>query len=234
MDRKTLSILGCLATIGAVGAYSYERQLIELRAELEEARLREAQAAAALNRLSEIRRAEVRAARATALAQGPVGRAPAAPSVWRPTSNEIAAEERRRAEEAARRAWEEAERERSQGPRFYKEPYRPSQPHAVPGRGNAGGAELFSQAHALEVEGKGPEAVKIYIRAARSGSGPAAKRLSEIYDVGIDGVPRDHSESLKWRNAARALGEELPLAPPAAARDEAERSAVPGFDPKLR
>ena len=40
----------------------------------------------------------------------------------------------------------------------------------------------------------------------------AAKRLGEIYDKGIAGVSRDYAESLKWYNAARVLGEEVPLA----------------------
>jgi serine/threonine-protein kinase len=75
-----------------------------------------------------------------------------------------------------------------------------------------GGEALFEQAAALEQQGKGSEAVKIYVRAARSGNGKAAKRLGEIYDKGIAGVSRDYAESLKWYNAARVLGEEVPLA----------------------
>ena len=54
--------------------------------------------------------------------------------------------------------------------------------------------------------------MRTYIKAARGGSGPAAKRLGEIYDKGIDGVSRDYAESLKWRNAARVLGEDVPTA----------------------
>ena len=46
----------------------------------------------------------------------------------------------------------------------------------------AGGAELFAQASALEQQGKGNDAVKLYVRAARSGNGKAAKRLGDIYD----------------------------------------------------
>ena len=75
----------------------------------------------------------------------------------------------------------------------------------------AGGAELFAQASALEQQGKGNDAVKLYVRAARSGNGKAAKRLGDIYDKGLAGVPRDYAESLKWYNAARVLGEEVPL-----------------------
>jgi TPR repeat protein len=69
--------------------------------------------------------------------------------------------------------------------------------------------ELFDQAAALELEGKGAEAVRAYTRAARSGNGRAAKRLGEIYDKGVPGVSRDYAESLKWYNTARALGEDI-------------------------
>ncbi|HEX2334470.1 MAG TPA: protein kinase [Burkholderiales bacterium] len=75
-----------------------------------------------------------------------------------------------------------------------------------------GGQGLFDQAMALEQQGKGGDAVKLYVRAARSGNGKAAKRLGQIYDKGIAGVSRDYAESLKWYNAAHVLGEEVPLA----------------------
>jgi hypothetical protein len=39
MDRRSLSVVACLIALGVVGMYFYERQLIELRGELEEARL---------------------------------------------------------------------------------------------------------------------------------------------------------------------------------------------------
>jgi tRNA A-37 threonylcarbamoyl transferase component Bud32 len=71
---------------------------------------------------------------------------------------------------------------------------------------------LFAQASALEQQGKGADAVKVYTRAARAGHSKAMKRLGEIYDKGIPGVSRDYAESLKWYNAARVLGEEVPLA----------------------
>jgi serine/threonine-protein kinase len=71
---------------------------------------------------------------------------------------------------------------------------------------------LLKQAEALEGDGNGKEAVKVYTRAARSGNGKAAKRLGEIYDKGLAGIPRDYAESLKWYNAARVLGEDVPLA----------------------
>jgi len=54
--------------------------------------------------------------------------------------------------------------------------------------------------------------VKKYMQAAKTGNGKAAKRLGEIYDKGLAGIPRDYAESLKWYNAARVLGEEVPMA----------------------
>ena len=74
------------------------------------------------------------------------------------------------------------------------------------------GDALFSQAAALEQEGKGRDAVKMYTQAARSGNGKAAKRLGEIFDKGLVGIQRDYAESLKWYNAARVLGEDVPMA----------------------
>ena len=50
MNRWFAPVVACLIAIAGVGMYFYERQLIELRSELEEARLREAQAVAALKR----------------------------------------------------------------------------------------------------------------------------------------------------------------------------------------
>jgi TPR repeat protein len=100
----------------------------------------------------------------------------------------------RAAEEAVARA--ENERKRYQAPRLVAPPGTTAE-------------MLFQQAEALEREGKGSEAVRIYLRAARSGSGKAAKRLGEIYDKGIPGVSRDYAESLKWYNTARALGEDV-------------------------
>ncbi len=82
---------------------------------------------------------------------------------------------------------------------------------AAPGA-PAGGEALFDQASALEQQGKGNDAVKLYVRSARSGNGKAAKRLGEIYDKGLAGVSRDYAESLKWYNAARVLGEDVPMA----------------------
>ena|SRR5215510_15188550 len=65
------------------------------------------------------------------------------------------------------------------------------------------------QAVKLEMDGRNAEAVPLYVQAARAGSAKAARRLSEIYQNGVPGVPRDATESHKWHNAARNLGEDV-------------------------
>jgi hypothetical protein len=71
---------------------------------------------------------------------------------------------------------------------------------------------LYEQAKAMESEGNVTGAVRIYRRAARAGSGKAAKRLGEIFDRGAPGVSRDYAESLQWYETARQLGVEIPVA----------------------
>jgi serine/threonine protein kinase len=73
-------------------------------------------------------------------------------------------------------------------------------------RPQASGGDGFKVAEAFETEGKGKEAVRAYIQAARGGSCDAAKRLGEIYDKGLIGISRDYAESLRWYNFARTLG----------------------------
>ena len=222
--------LALLIAVAAAGVLFYERQLLELRAELEQTRLREAQATAALKARSERAAAEARmmseraAAEARAMEKAATiaaAKPPLAPSVFLPPSGaggpaaSLAAmaqpsareqEARRQSEEArqeaARRALEQAERKSP----LIKEPYRPD-----PGPYSASLAPLLEEAAALETAGRGSAAVEVYERAARSGSGKAALRLSEIYDRGIPGVAPDYRTSLKWRNAARVLGEDVPL-----------------------
>jgi len=70
---------------------------------------------------------------------------------------------------------------------------------------------LYQQALADENGGKMKEAIRLYRRAARGGSGKAAKRLGEIYDKGVPGVSRDYAESLQWYETARQLGETIEL-----------------------
>src|SRR5438128_2126418 len=60
-------------------------------------------------------------------------------------------------------------------------------------------------------DAKAKDAAKTYITAARSGTCDAAKRLGDIYDKGLIGISRDYAESLKWYNAARVLGCDVPM-----------------------
>ena len=77
----------------------------------------------------------------------------------------------------------------------------------TPSRGETA---LMEEAAKLEQAGRGAEAVKMYERAARAGNGKAARRLADIYDQGIAGVARDYALVLRWYNAARVLGEDVP------------------------
>jgi len=63
----------------------------------------------------------------------------------------------------------------------------------------------------MENGGKASQAIRVYRKAARAGSGKAAKRLGEIYDKGVPGVSRDYAESLQWYETARQLGETIEL-----------------------
>ena len=88
----------------------------------------------------------------------------------------------------------------------------------APGAASAGkgaGSELdtlYQQALAMETGGNTKDAIRIYRRAARAGSGKAAKRLGEIFDKGANGVSRDYAESLQWYETARQLGETVETA----------------------
>jgi serine/threonine-protein kinase len=81
-----------------------------------------------------------------------------------------------------------------------------TQSSGAPGAGNQ-----YQVAQNLESEGKSKEAVRAYTQAARGGNCEAAKRLGDIYDKGLIGITRDYAESLKWYNAARVLGCDVPL-----------------------
>jgi hypothetical protein len=69
---------------------------------------------------------------------------------------------------------------------------------------------LFVQAAELEASGNVSGAVRLYRRAARAGSGKAAKRLGEIFSRGLKDIPQDGNESIIWFNMARELGETIP------------------------
>lgn len=220
MDRKSLLITGFVAVLAAAGVAFYERELFQLRAELEQSRLREARAAAALkaagDRALERAAAQARAMADKAAAERASAEAQAA-AARMAAENAIA---QRTAAKAAQQAAAAAAAAAA------KPPIAPSVSVPPPGTGSG----LLEQAQALEREGKGPQAVRAYVRAARGGSGAAAKRLGEIYDQGIEGVSRDHAESLKWFNAARVLGEDVPTRK----LDEAMRQAVEAAEREKR
>jgi TPR repeat protein len=70
---------------------------------------------------------------------------------------------------------------------------------------------FYKQAAVLESEGRGAEAVKMYVRAARAGSAAAAQRLGHIYEKGANGVKPSYEESSKWKNLADSIGEDVAL-----------------------
>lgn len=72
---------------------------------------------------------------------------------------------------------------------------------------------LLEQGRRLESEGKLPEAVRTYRVAAHRGGGPAAKRLGEIYALGLPGIAADPIESSYWTELARLGGERVPPLP---------------------
>jgi TPR repeat protein len=67
------------------------------------------------------------------------------------------------------------------------------------------GPILFKQGQEMERAGNAKDAVRVYRRAARQGSGPAAKRLGDIFSCGLPGVPPDHADAIGWYDAARKL-----------------------------
>ena len=82
---------------------------------------------------------------------------------------------------------------------------------SAPAKGGASEADALFQ-KALAMESSDPTAaLRIYRRAARDGSGKAAKRLGELFDKGAPGVARDYQEALSWYSKARELGETVEL-----------------------
>ena len=63
---------------------------------------------------------------------------------------------------------------------------------------------MFKRAQEMEKAGN-KDAVGVYRRAARAGSGPAAKRLGDIYSCGAPGIAPDRNEALNWYEVARKL-----------------------------
>lgn len=72
---------------------------------------------------------------------------------------------------------------------------------------------LLAQARDAERGGNMSAAVSAYRRAANAGSGAAAKRLSELYAKGGNGVDRDAQQANFWTNKAKALGESVGCGP---------------------
>ena len=128
---------------------------------------------------------------------------------------------------------------RPQEPVAASAPAAPSAPSVPAG---TDGEAPFQQAQAMEAsDPRG--ALRIYRSLARHGNGKAAKRLGDIYDRGIPGVPRDYQESLSWYQKARDLGETIetasrrgdgPLRPvvPASPRPATETPKVAAAAPK--
>jgi serine/threonine protein kinase len=209
---------------------SVESTGIEARKEVEEAARREAEALARLaKKEEELRRREAEITAATAARRRSpaliLGIAAGALVVAVGGYAFLAAEDAKqqakiadmlRQVEAAKRQVEEtsgaqraaADRARAEARRQIAEARAATEKAKV----EVSGDSLFRQAFALERRGQGGDAVKVYARAAVAGNGKAARRLGEIYDKGIAGVSRDNAESLKWYNAARVLGEDIPMA----------------------
>jgi hypothetical protein len=118
-------------------------------------------------------------------------------AIQEPTSATVPTISRREREELAEEAKRQEER---------------AQKAAESGKTQVAVLDPMAEGRQLEGEGKFREAVRVYRLAARKGSGPAAKRLGEIYDRGVPGVNRDLAESLQWYEAARLAGETVPTA----------------------
>ena len=87
----------------------------------------------------------------------------------------------------------------------------PAAAPTAPAKGGASEADALYQ-KAFAMEGSDPNAaIRIYRRAARDGSGKAAKRLGELFDKGAPGVTRDYQEALTWYSKARELGETVEI-----------------------
>ena len=88
----------------------------------------------------------------------------------------------------------------------------PGTPPPEPAKAAANSGALYQKALEIERDGKISDAVRVLKQAANAGSGPAAKRLGDIYGRGEGDVSRDYLESLKWYNLARQRGESVPTA----------------------
>jgi chemotaxis protein histidine kinase CheA len=135
-------------------------------------------------------------------------------------------------EEAARKALEKAGRAPSADTQVAVAASAPATSAPVPAPVDY--EALYQQALAMENGGDARGAIRIYRRAARAGSGKAAKRLGEIYDRGVPGVPRDYAESLQWYEAARQLGETVETSAARLGRDESVVTTPKSAPPPVR
>lgn len=79
-------------------------------------------------------------------------------------------------------------------------------PPTTPQPPSAEAQSLHGEAAAAEKAGKNRDAVLLYVKAAKAGSGDAAARLGDVYDKGLLGEARDYFEASKWFNLARTRG----------------------------
>ena len=70
-------------------------------------------------------------------------------------------------------------------------------------------AAVFKHAVKLEGAGKVSEAMRLFEQAAYAGSGPAARRLGELYSDGASGVSADSKDAQRWFDLAESLGEKV-------------------------
>lgn len=72
-------------------------------------------------------------------------------------------------------------------------------------------ADRYAEGLRLRAAGNPRAAFLAFREAAQMGHAKAQRRLGEIYDAG-DAVSHDYSEALRWYQAAREQGEEIPVA----------------------
>jgi serine/threonine-protein kinase len=130
-----------------------------------------------------------------------------------------AAEEAQKAEaqkEAARKAEEarkaEDARKAEEARKAAAVPAAPAPTPVAPIEPGKSASVLLAEARSLDSQGKIKEAVKLYKQAVNAGSGEAAKRLGNIYGKGEGGVARDYAEQIRWNEAARQRGVDVPKA----------------------
>lgn len=74
----------------------------------------------------------------------------------------------------------------------------------------AASAERYAEGQRLRAAGDGYAAFLAFHEAALLGHPKAQRRLGEIYDAGDADVRRDYLKSIRWYQAARMQGEDIP------------------------